>query len=76
MKVLVKRNRLNTFEKAKIEIEEVEEWSLLQMAMKHYIDYMETHNFHNSDDEDAKKLHERAIKISNVLDKNNEIKWN
>ncbi|WP_445506742.1 hypothetical protein [Niallia sp. 03190] len=73
MKLLVKRDWLNTFEEAKIEIEEVKEFSFLQIAVKNYIDYMEKNGFKHSEDEDIRELYERAIRISIVLD--NEMEW-
>ncbi|NSL51718.1 hypothetical protein [Calidifontibacillus erzurumensis] len=76
MKIHVKRDNLKGYQKAYIELADIEEWATIRMALRHYKEWMEEHNWHKDDNEGIRDMYEKTKIALEELDPINEVAWN
>lgn len=73
MKFYLKRGKLNVFQEAKIEIDNIDDLTGLQMALYNQINYYKGLNWHESEDKEVKAMYDKAVELYDCLNVNNAI---
>lgn len=68
MKLSVKRNRVNSFEKAKIEIENIDELSTLRSAISFYEKHLRNNGMDNAADKHTFEVYTSVLNAMKALE--------